>query len=174
MKQMSANPNDKEADLDFNTFNLGNGPLTDKKKRLAAYVQNIMADKKNVKNCNETIRRILDHRQMKNFENKEDSLMFQGVGGEQDYDDLDPNQTSVFYNNNFVQRNANIMPFYRDHDTEKRVAFVKIRDKLIELAKANRLQQLEEKRQVRIQSLNKWDHYKKAKDKIMEQKTKFR
>ena len=66
------------------------------------------------------------------------------------------------------------MPFYRDHENEKRVAFVKIRDKLIELAKANRLQQIEEKRQIRIQSLNKWDHYKKAKDKIMEQKTKFR
>ena len=45
-----------------------------------------MNDKKNVKNCNETIRRILDHRQMKNFENKETSLMFEGVGGsEQDY-----------------------------------------------------------------------------------------
>ena len=73
-KQTGMNPNDKEADLDFNTFNLGNGPLTEKKKRLAAYVQNIMADKKNVKNCNETIRRILDHRQMKNFENKEESL----------------------------------------------------------------------------------------------------
>ena len=98
---MSSNPNDKDADLDFNTFNLGNGPLTEKKKRLAAYVQNIMADKKNVKNCNETIRRILDHRQMKNFENKEESLMFQGVG-DNDYDDLDPNQASVFYNNNFV------------------------------------------------------------------------
>ena len=75
---------------------------------------------------------------MKNFENKEESLLFNGVGGE-DYDDLDANQASVFYNNNFVQRNANIMPFYRDHESEKRVAFVKIRDKLIELAKANRL-----------------------------------
>ena len=92
-----------------------------------------MADKKNVKNCNETIRRILDHRQMKNFENKEESLAL-----EQDYEDLDANQASVFYNNNFVQRNANIMPFYRDHENEKRIAFVKIRDKLIELAKANR------------------------------------
>lgn len=137
-KQLSVNPNDKDNDLDFNTFNLGNGPLTEKKKRLAAYVQNIMNDKKNVKNCNETIRRILDHRQMKNFENKEASLNFDGLGGE-DYDDLDANNASVFYNNNFVQRNANIMPFYRDHETEKRVAFVKIRDKLIELAKANRL-----------------------------------
>ena len=37
-KQTGMNPNDKEADLDFNTFNLGNGPLTEKKKRLAAYV----------------------------------------------------------------------------------------------------------------------------------------
>ena len=95
-----------------------------------------MADKKNVKNCNETIRRILDHRQMKNFENKEENLMFNETGG--DYEDLDANQASVFYNNNFVQRNANIMPFYRDHENEKRIAFVKIRDKLIELAKANR------------------------------------
>ena len=52
---------------------------------------------------------------------------------------MDANNASVFYNNNFVQRNANIMPFYRDHENEKRVAFVKIRDKLIELARANRL-----------------------------------
>ena len=42
------------------------------------------------------------------------------------------------------------MPFYRDHDNEKRVAFVKIRDKLIELAKANRLQKIEEARMRRI------------------------
>lgn len=96
-----------------------------------------MSDKKNVKNCNETIRRILDHRQMKNQEPKIESQLFEGIGPDE-YEDLDAQQ-SVFYNNNFVQRNANIMPFYRDHDTEKRVAFVKIRDKLIELAKANRL-----------------------------------
>ena len=52
----------KEDDLDFNTFNLGNGRLNEKKKRLALYVSNIINDKKNVKNCNETIRRILDNR----------------------------------------------------------------------------------------------------------------
>ena len=49
-------------DLDFNSFNLGNGRLNEKKKRLALYVSNIINDKKNVKNCNETIRRILDNR----------------------------------------------------------------------------------------------------------------
>ena len=66
------------------------------------------------------------------------------------------------------------MQFYRDHDTEKRMAFVKIRDKLIELAKQNRNQKIEEDRIRRIQNMKKWDHYKKAKDKIIEQKTKFR
>ena len=49
-------------DLDFNSFNLGNGRLNEKKKRLALYVSNIINDNKNVKNCNETIRRILDNR----------------------------------------------------------------------------------------------------------------
>ena len=97
--------------------------------------------------------------------------MFDGIGQTDDYDDFAPHE-SQFFNNNFVQRNANIMQFYKDHDTEKRVAFVKIRDKLIELAKANRLQKIEEQRLQRIQNLSKWDHYKRAKDKIHEQKNK--
>ena len=62
---MAPGAKDNDADLDFNHFNLGNGPMIEKKKRLAAYVSNIMNDKKNVRNCNETIRRILDHRQTK-------------------------------------------------------------------------------------------------------------
>merc|ERR1712226_1432198 len=98
--------------------------------------------------------------------------MFEGIGDSGDYDEFGNGQQTLFYNNNFVQRNANIMQFYRDHDTEKRVAFVKIRDKLIELAKANRLQKIEEERLRRIQNLTKWDHYKKAKEKILEQKNK--
>ena len=73
--------------------------------------------------------------------------MFDGIGSNAgEYDDMDGAPTSVFYNNNFVQRNANIMQFYRDHDSEKRMHFVKIRDKLIELAKANRLAKIEEDR----------------------------
>ena len=94
--------------------------------------------------------------------------MFEGIGGDGEYDDYGENQQSLFYNNNFVQRNTNIMQFYKEHDTEKRVAFVKIRDKLIELAKANRLQKIEEDRQRRIDRLNHWDVRKKAKDKILE------
>ena len=73
-------------DLDFNSFNLGNGRLNEKKKRLAAYVQNIMGDKKNVKNCNETIRRILDNRQMK-INRQEPTMTLDGVDHE--YDDVD-------------------------------------------------------------------------------------
>lgn len=61
-RQATANKADKDSDLDFANFNLGNGPLNEKKKRLAAYVQNIMNDKKNVKQCNETIRRNRDRR----------------------------------------------------------------------------------------------------------------
>ena len=63
-RQVTANKAaaDKDNDLDFANFNLGNGPLNEKKKRLAAYVQNIMNDKKNVKQCNETIRRNRDRR----------------------------------------------------------------------------------------------------------------
>jgi len=63
-RQVTANKAaaDKDNDLDFAHFNLGNGPLNEKKKRLAAYVQNIMNDKKNVKQCNETIRRNRDRR----------------------------------------------------------------------------------------------------------------
>ena len=118
-------------DLDFNTFNLGNGRLNEKKKRLALYVSNIINDKKNVKNCNETIRRILDNRQMK-INRQEATMTLEGM--EYDYDDGEA-QASLFYNNNFVQRNANIMTFYREHENEKRLAMVKIRDKLIELAK---------------------------------------
>ena len=121
----------KEDDLDFNTFNLGNGRLNEKKKRLALYVSNIINDKKNVKNCNETIRRILDNRQMK-INRQEATMTLEGM--EYDYDDGEA-QASLFYNNNFVQRNANIMPFYREHENEKRLAMVKIRDTLIELAK---------------------------------------
>ena len=64
--QYSTNKKDKDNDLDFNHFNLGSGKLDDKKKRLAAYVQNIMNDKKNVKNCNDTIHRILANRNHRN------------------------------------------------------------------------------------------------------------
>lgn len=77
--------NEKD-DLDFNSFNLGNGRLNEKKKRLQAYVQNIMNDKKNVKSCNETIRRILDNRQMK-INRQEATMTLEGA--DYDYDDVD-------------------------------------------------------------------------------------
>ena len=145
-------------DLDFNSFNLGNGRLNEKKKRLAAYVQNIMNDKKNVKNCNETIRRILDNRQMK-INRQEATMTLDGVDHE--YEDVDA-QASLFYNNNFVQRNANIMPFFREHENEKRIAMAKIRDKLIDLAKAKRLQLVEDAR-LRVEAKNlRKDEQKKA------------
>ena len=38
------------------------------------------------------------------------------------------------------------MPFFREHENEKRLAMAKIRDKLIELAKAKRLQLVEDAR----------------------------
>ena len=161
--------NEKD-DLDFNSFNLGNGRLNEKKKRLQAYVQNIMNDKKNVKNCNETIRRILDNRQMK-INRHEATMTLEGA--DYDYDDVDA-QASLFYNNNFVQRNANIMPFFREHENEKRLAMVKIRDKLIELAKAKRLQLVEDARLKNEARNKKREEDKKARAQEMLRKVVLR
>ena len=44
----------------------------------------------------------------------------------------------MIFNNDFIGKNKNMLSFYREHDTEKRVAFSKLREYFSMRAKVNR------------------------------------
>ena len=47
---------------------------------------------------------------------------------------------SLMYNSDFIGKNKNMLSFYREHDSEKRQAFSKLRDFFSVRAKCNREQ----------------------------------
>ena len=59
-------------------------------------------------------------------------------------------EATIYFNNNFIERNRNIAGFFREQDREKRVAFNRIRDEFLYRAHQKRAQ-IEDMRIMRLQ-----------------------
>ena len=68
------------------------------------------------------------------------------------------------YNSDFIGKNKNMLSFYREHDSEKRQAFSKLRDFFSVRAKCNREQTMEVKRQKVMNYMSRWDEYRVRRD----------
>lgn len=77
-----------------------------------------------------------------------------------------PMESSILFNNDFIGKNMSILPFYREHDREKREAFNRIRDGLTILAKQKRTAVLEERRMRYLDDRKKWDRYREAREQV--------
>ena len=66
----------------------------------------------------------------------------------------------IVINNDFIGKNKNMLAFYKEHETEKRMAFSKLSEYFSMRAKFNREMTLNDKRNKAVQNLNKWDEYR--------------
>lgn len=73
----------------------------------------------------------------------------------------------MIFNNDFIGKNKNMLSFYREHDTEKRVAFSKLREYFSMRAKVNRQAGMEAKRQKVLGYLGKWDEYRVRRETVI-------
>ena len=77
---------------------------------------------------------------------------------------MEENSYMAGINNDFVGRNKNMLSFFREHDTEKRSAFNKLRDYFQMRAKQNREYEIEAKRSKVLNDMVKWDRYRAVRD----------
>ena len=77
---------------------------------------------------------------------------------------LEETSQEFAFNNDFVGRNKNMLSFYKEHDTEKRSAFNKLRDYFQIRAKMNRQSEIEAKRSKTLNDMVKWDRYRAVRD----------
>ena len=123
-----------EDEYDFRRFSLGFGNQLEKKLRLDKYLNHIQHDSAAKGICFKEIRKIKDKRHGRGLFNPNAS-MDNSIAESQDFLGGQGNSVTYAFNNNFIKRNTNIMPFYRDHEKEKRALFVSCRDQLLENAK---------------------------------------
>mmetsp|Transcript_2353 Transcript_2353/g.3227 ORF Transcript_2353/g.3227 Transcript_2353/m.3227 type:complete len:179 (+) Transcript_2353:1300-1836(+) len=75
---------------------------------------------------------------------------------------------SLMYNNDFIGKNRNMLAFYREHDSEKRQAFTKLRDFFSMRAKCNR-EQKDDMKRMKVQNfMSRWDEYRVRRDVVVE------
>lgn len=82
-------------------------------------------------------------------------------------DDLDNDDHGILnatyeFNNDFVKRNIEITPFYREHERDKRQLFTGIRENNMLQAERIRKQKVLHERERNQRKLQKWDEYRKA------------
>jgi len=82
--------------------------------------------------------------------------------------DIDsPDEEEVQFNNDFIGRNKNMLAFYREHDSEKRMAFGKLRDYFGMRAKNNKEAVLDEKRAKVMNYMGRWDEYRIQREQVI-------
>ena len=69
---------------------------------------------------------------------------------------LSSDLSQVIINNDFIGKNKNMLAFYREHDSEKRQAFHKLREYFTIRAKLNRDELSEDRRQRVLDFMSHW------------------
>ena len=82
-----------------------------------------------------------------------------GVDEEEEFD--------VIVNNDFIGKNKNMLAFFKEHDTEKRMAFSKLSEYFGMRAKFNKQMILEEKRDKAMNYMGRWDEYRVRRDHVV-------
>ena len=134
--------------FDFKKWNMGNGKIAEKRGKLMEFLTYLMDrnNSKTKKDHDKYCKMIKMKRNKglsafnayeKNMNNilvspdKTDPLLMEETHSNMITtvpNQIDMEDTEIIFDNDFIGKNKNMLSFYKEHDTEKRVAFSKLRD----------------------------------------------